>query len=214
MQVIEIANAKAHSFQIKIKGAFMKYLGVCILSVSLTSVALAQQLAYSTPPAQPTVQKSISSHLGLHAFPAKDQNPQQQQTDEFACYRWAKQDTGFDPLAALEAAQSATSATPASGMSPAGPPPGAGARGAARGAAAGAAVGAIAGDAGQGAAIGATSGGLRGRMAQKRAQAEAQQRAQLQAQLQGQAKAGTQASLDDFRKAYSACMQAKGYSVK
>jgi hypothetical protein len=189
----------------------MKILGICLITISCAGLAWAQQ------PGTPA-QKSISSHLGLHAFPARNQTPEQQQADEFACYRWGKQDTGFDPLAALEASQSAKTTAPAMGASSTMSAPAAGMRGAAHGAAAGAAIGAIAGDAGQGAAIGAASGGLRGRMAQKRAQAEAEQRAQRQAQQQAQqqsqATAKTQAGLDDFKKAYSACMEAKGYSVK
>ena len=189
----------------------MKILGIFLLTISWTGLVLAQQPGNSG-------QKSISSHLGLHAFPAKNQTPEQQQEDEFACYRWAKQDSGFDPLAALEASQSAKSTPPPTGASAPASVSGAGVRGATRGAAAGAAIGAIAGDAGQGAAIGAASGGLRGRMAQKRAQAEAEQRAQRQAQQQSQqqaqATAKTQANVDDFRKAYSACMEGKGYSVR
>jgi len=31
------------------------------------------------------------------AYPARGQNPEQQQQDQFACYSWAKQQTGFDP---------------------------------------------------------------------------------------------------------------------
>src|SRR5215468_8330099 len=154
----------------------MKIRGICFVMISWTSLALAQQPGDAG-------QKSISSHLGLHAFPAKDQSPEQQQTDEFACYRWAKQDTGFDPLTALEASQSAKSPTPPTGASPNASTAGASVSGATRGAAAGAAIGAAAGDAGQGAAIGAATGGLRGRMAQKRAQAEAEQRAHQQAQI-------------------------------
>lgn len=188
----------------------MKSLGTTLLIVLLACPLPAQQTASSTQTAQP-VQKSISSRLGLHAFPAKNQNGEQQQTDELSCYNWAKQDTGFDPLTALTAAQSTKSTSTAAGAPPSGPPPVAGA--AAR-AAKGAAIGAIAGDAGKGAAIGAAGGGLRGKIAQKRAQAEAQQRAQQQAQQQTQAKAQTQSSLDDFKKAYSACMDAKSYSVK
>lgn len=143
-------------------------------------------------------QQSLSSSLGLHAFPAKDQTPQQRQTDEAACYNWAKQDTGFDPIAAgSNAAASAYSA----------PPKGAGISGAAAGAGGGAAIGAIAGDAGKGAAIGAAAGGMRGRMAQRRAQAQAQQQTQAKSQTQ-------KAGLENFKRAFSACMEAKGYSVK
>ena len=192
----------------------MKFPGICVLNILLAGLLLAQQPANSTAPSQGSGQKSISSHLGLHVFPAKDQRPEQQQADELACYGWAKQDTGFDPLAALETAQGAKSNASASSASLSSPPPGAGARSAARGAAAGAAFGSIAGEPGQGAAIGAAAGGLRGRIAQKRAQAEAQQRAQLQSQQQTQAKARAQTGLDDFSRAYGVCMEAKGYAVK
>jgi len=183
----------------------MKSVATCLIGVLLSQPLVAQQA-----PAQ----KSISSQLGLHAFPAKGQNVEQQQTDESSCYRWAKQDTGFDPVAALTAAQSAKGSTSTSGSWPSGPPAGAGAHGAARGAA----LGAIAGDAGKGAGIGAAGGGIRGKMTQKRAQAEAQQKAQQQseqqAQQQAQARVQTQSNMDDFRRAYSACMDAKGYSLR
>jgi hypothetical protein len=69
--------------------------------------------------------------------------------------------------------------------------------GAARGAAVGAAGGAIGGDAGKGAAIGAVAGGAVGRHRSKQ-----QQRA---AQAQGQ---------DDWARAFAACMDSRGYSVK
>jgi hypothetical protein len=70
-------------------------------------------------------------------------------------------------------------------------------RGAARGAAGGAAIGAIAGDAGKGAAIGAVAGGVRGRRGSKQAAANQQ--------------AG---AADALERAYGACMQGRGYSVK
>jgi hypothetical protein len=69
--------------------------------------------------------------------------------------------------------------------------------GAAKGAAAGAAVGAIAGDAGKGAAAGAVVGGVKGRRDSRRGQQQAQ--------------AGAQ---NDWARAFAACMESKGYSVK
>ena len=71
------------------------------------------------------------------------------------------------------------------------------ARGAARGAAGGAAIGAIAGDAGKGAAVGAAVGGVKGRRDSKKGQEAAQ--------------AGAQ---NDWVRAFSACMESRGYSVK
>ena len=69
--------------------------------------------------------------------------------------------------------------------------------GAARGAAGGAAIGAIAGDAGKGAAIGAVAGGVGGRRNAKRQEAAAQQNA-----------------ASSFDRAFGACMEGRGYSVK
>ncbi len=71
------------------------------------------------------------------------------------------------------------------------------AKGAAKGAAVGAAVGAIAGDAGKGAAAGAAVGGVGGRRGSKKGQEAAQ--------------AGAQ---NDWVRAFSACMESRGYTVK
>jgi OmpA family protein len=71
------------------------------------------------------------------------------------------------------------------------------ARGAAKGAAAGAAVGAIAGDAGKGAAIGAGVGGVGGRHGSKKAQSTA-----------------ASSSANDWARAFAACMESRGYTVK
>ncbi len=169
------------------------------------------QQAGGQQPAAPASQ-SMSQSLGLHAFPAKSQTAAQQQQDEMACYNWAKQDSGFDPIAASAAqlqAQAPQSAQPAAPSTA-----GAGAKGAAAGAAGGAAVGAITGDAGAGAAAGAAVGAVRGRRAAKRAEKQAQAQTQQKQQQQAQAKAETQHKLDGFKKGFGACMEAKGYVVK
>jgi hypothetical protein len=129
------------------------------------------------------------------AYPAKGQSAQQQRSDEQACYSWARNNTGIDP------AQVAATPPP-----PSGPAVGGGERvqGAARGAAGGALIGAIAGDAGKGAAIGAVGGtvvgGSRARQNQRAAQANSQ------AQQQG--------AIDTFNRAFSACMEGRGYTVR
>jgi len=187
----------------------MKPALVVLLVLTMAFTAEAQQAASATP-------QSMSSSLGLHAFPSKNQTREQQQKDEMDCYNWARQDSGFDPVAALTAQQSSAPAAPAPTPKP--QTQGAGVKGAAGGAATGAVVGAIAGDAGKGAAVGAAAGGIggraRARRVEKQAQAQAQQQQQQQAQQQSQAKAQTQQKLDSFKKGYSACMEAKGYVVK
>src|SRR5262245_15289988 len=77
----------------------------------------------------------------LFVYPQKGQSKDQQEKDEFACHKWAKEKTGVDPMAM------------ASAPAPqAAPPQGGAVRGAAKGAAIGAVGGAIGGNAGKGAA--------------------------------------------------------------
>jgi len=141
---------------------------------------------------------TLASGLGLFVFPSNDQNKEQQDTDEMACYKWAKEQTGVDPLnpPEVQAAQVDRSAD------------GTAVVGAAGGAAAGAAIGAIAGDAGKGAAIGAVVGGLRGRRA-KVVGDEMQQQ-----QNNAAAAAATEEMMNNFKKAFTACLEGKGYTVK
>jgi hypothetical protein len=138
-----------------------------------------------------------------YVFPAKGQTPEVQKQDEAGCHAWAIQQTGFDP--AHPPAPPAPKAAPT-------PPPGAGLKSAARGAAAGYIIGDLANDeGGEGAAIGAVVGASRARRKQAAAQqqvqqqntAEQQQHAQKVQQMQG-----------EFLKARTACLEAKGYTVK
>lgn len=142
--------------------------------------------------------QSISSSLGLYVFPAKNQDAATQEADEMACFKWAKEQSGYDPMnpTVYQGAQVDRSAD------------GSAVGGAALGAAGGAAIGAIAGDAGKGAAIGAVVGGVRGRRS-KVVGDQRQQQANDQAAAQK-----TKAAANDYNKAFSVCMEGKGYTVK
>jgi hypothetical protein len=156
-----------------------------------------------------------ASAQSLIIYPAKGQSAAQQTKDEGECNSWAKTNTGIDPVALANAASqpvpvAATPEAPEQG--------GQRVRGAARGAAVGAAAGAIAGDAGEGAAAGAVvgtaAGGAKKREARRQAAAQ-QQQAQQQAQATANAQAAeTQQKLATYNKAYSACLEGRGYSVK
>jgi YMGG-like Gly-zipper len=128
-------------------------------------------------------------------FPAKGQSNEKMESDKYACYTWSKGQTGFDPM------QAPTATAP--------PPPakGGAVKGAAGGALAGAAIGAVAGDAGKGAAIGAVSGGIVGGARKQKSQKEQQQYAEQQA-------AGYEQKRSEYNRAWSACMEGKGYTVK
>ncbi len=164
-----------------------------MLIATLSIIAMAEAHAQES-----SVGAMATKKVDVYVFPANDQSQEQQEKDQTECYKWAVQQSGVDPLnpPKVEAEQVQSG------------PDGSAVRGAARGAAAGAAIGAIAGDAGEGAAIGAVAGGLRGRRASRVGKAQ---------QQQANNQAATQANTDlmnKFKKAYTACLEGKGYTVK
>lgn len=128
-------------------------------------------------------------------YPQQGQSTEQQQRDQGECHIWAVQQSGFDP------------ATASPGVTTAQP------KGSAlRGALGGAAIGAIAGeiiddDAGKGAALGAGTGALFGGTRRRRSQQ------QINSQQQQQQAAFSQQQ-SNYRRANSACLQGRGYTVQ
>jgi hypothetical protein len=147
---------------------------ILLLASGLASVAAAQQFVY----------------------PAKGQSPQQQKSDEAACYTWAVQQTGFDPAKPPPPQAAAAPPTTATGTTP-----GAGVRGAARGAVVGEIVG---GEAGAGAAAGAVAARSQSRRQNAAAAGQAQQQQQAASSQQQAA----------FAKARAACLEGRGYTVR
>ena len=138
----------------------------------------------------------------MFIYPNKGQSQKQLEKDKFDCYSWAKQQTGFDPMAQ----PTANAPPPAQEAKQGGV-----VKGAARGALVGVAVGAIAGDAGKGAAIGAAGGGLFGGMRRRD-----QQRREESAQDQwaNQQAANYEQNRSKYNRAFSSCMEGRGYTVK
>jgi hypothetical protein len=175
--------------------------GVVRIIFPAVILAFAQTLLAQTVPTIPDTSKmtynQISKGLKLYVFPAKGQSQNTQKKDEFDCYMWAIEQSGIDPLN-LPKVEAPVQSGPTGGA----------VKGAAKGAAAGAAIGAIAGDAGKGAAIGATAGAMKGRQSGKQAQAQANQ------QAQASATATEQEMKNSFNKAFSVCIEGKGYTIK
>jgi hypothetical protein len=177
-----------------------------ISATIIFSVASAQTPAI----APPTGQKTLAATLNVFAFPGSGQTVTQQAQDETECYNWAERETGLDPFqldkqAAQQQQQAAQQQQQAQQAAA-----GAGAKGALGGAAGGAAIGAIAGNAGKGAAIGAGVGAIANRA---RGQSKAQQAQQQSEQSHAAAKM-TASQITNFKKAFSACLEAKKYTVK
>ncbi len=137
---------------------------------------------------------SLQSAAQTFIYPSDNQSPEQQQKDEGECYVWAKGQTGFDPANPPKVVSAAPQQRKRGGVL--------------RGAVVGAAVGEIVDDdAGEGAAAGAVIAGAR----QRRQNAEAQQQQQA-------AVATSQAEVDQqratYNRAFGACIEGRGYTVK
>ena len=138
-------------------------------------------------------------------YPAKGQTKDQMEKDKFECYTWARDETGFDPMK-----------TPTTSS----PPPakekkvwGAGKTGLA-GAAGGAAIGGIAGGgsgAGKGALIGGASGALIGGM---RRSSQRDREEQKREEWERREANNYARERNKYNRAFGACMEGRGYSVK
>jgi Glycine-zipper domain len=178
----------------------------------------------STPPTVPTKPVpafSVAQTIGMFVYPKGNQTHDQQLIDESDCYSTVQQQTEIDPRGPGPKAPSSADQSAAQQQGAAEAPQAQGGRvkGAAKGAAGGAAIGAITGNAGRGAAVGATVGTIRGGRKQRQANESAkQQGAQAavsqQQQAYGQSKAAYNQQISTFKRGFSACMDARGYSVK
>ncbi len=138
---------------------------------------------------------SVGAQASQYVFPKDGQTAEQQEMDEFTCHKWAVEQTGYNP-------QTTQAAAPAEST------PGSGLRGAARGAIAGAVIADVGGnDTSNGASKGAAVGLLAARSGSRKAnQAKENNTAQQQANSQNKTA--------EYKKATSACLEGKGYSVK
>ena len=118
------------------------------------------------------------------------------------CYQWAKKETGFDPLA------QATASTPPPVKETTKASPG---RGAVGGGLVGLGWGPLRARPALGAAIGAASGALIGGVRRKKHNEQQEQKQQEWAQQEG---ANQQQRRNYFNRAFSACMEARDYTVK
>ncbi len=138
----------------------------------------------------------------IYAYPNKGQSQEQQQKDQFECFTWSKQQTGFDPMAVPTASAPAPQ-DPSTGPGLLG--------GAAVGAGAGAIGGAISGgNAGKGAAIGAGIGGLLGGL---RSSSQKNKNQQAKQDWERQQAGQYQQARNNYNRAYSACMSARDYTI-
>ena len=130
----------------------------------------------------------------LMIYPAKGQDGATQQKDEGECFVWARNETGIDPTQQTVAAVAVPQEQQGRAV---------------RGAAGGAAIGAIVGDSDD-AAKGAAIGAVVGRSRQNRQNRASAEQAQQQNQ---QSQQNSAQSLETFNRAYSICLEGRGYTV-
>jgi hypothetical protein len=159
-------------------------------------------VACEAPPPRRTVVAAEPVPSRIMVYPAQGQTPEQLERDRYECHIWAVQQTGFDPSRPGLPPGERVVVQPAN-------PPGSGT---AVGAIAGAILGAaLAGprDAGFGAVFGGVTGAAIGSASDANAQAQANV-AQAQA---NQSYAQGQAAASNYRRAISACLDARGYKT-
>ncbi len=159
-------------------------------------------VACEAPPPRRTVVAAEPVPSRIMVYPAQGQSPEQLERDRYECHVWAVQQTGFDPSRPGLPPGERVVVEPAN-------PPGSGT---AVGAIAGAILGAaLAGprDAGFGAVFGGVTGAAIGSASDVNAQAQANA-AQARAD---QNYARGEAAASNYRRAISACLDARGYKT-
>jgi hypothetical protein len=173
----------------------------CALLGTFPLASLLGLTACVTPPPR-TFAVAAPPPQKVFVYPSNGQSPEQTDRDRYECHLWAVQETGVDPSRAGANPYERVVVQPAN-------PPGSGT---AAGAIGGAILGAlIAGprDAGAGLIIGGATGAIVG----SAADANAQQQARMTQEQLNQRAAEGRAHADSYRRALSACLQGRGYTV-
>jgi hypothetical protein len=143
----------------------------------------------------------------LYFYPKAGQTNEQQSRDHFECYNWAVSQTGFDPGQSSIPKDQRVRVVPM-------PPPG---HDTATLAIAGAVLGALIGGprhAVGGALIGASGGAIAGAASDSARMEYARQQEEAYATRDRARDAQLEAKANGFRRAMSACMEGRGYSVR
>jgi hypothetical protein len=179
-------------------------LRLLLLLLILSLAACYPATYHQVPSAGPAPRPPITQ---VYFYPQQGQTTEQQSRDHYECYNWAMEQTGFDPSQSSIPAERRVKVVPM-------PPPG---HDTAVLAIAGAVLGAlIAGPrhAGAGALIGAGSGAIAGAASDATRQQHAQQLEEAYNNRDQALDGRYEEEARNFRRAMSACLEGRGYSVK
>lgn len=145
----------------------------------------------------------------LYVYPAKGQSDEQLARDRYECHSWAVSESDFDPTL-LGDQMPTTVRVPL----PANEAEGATEKGTLVGAVAGAAIGSHDSNAGQGAVVGAIIGSMIGAAVEEEGYREARRQAEAEAAEISRTRAEKALRQTNYRRALTACLEGRGYSVK
>lgn len=174
------------------------------LRLSLGVITLVLLTGCAAPRASTPVLPVAVETAEVVAYPLQGQSERQIRQDRYECYLWAVEQSGYDPGAEENSAGQGVRVVPE-------PPAGSAT---VAGTVTGATVGALISDprhAGRGAAVGAIVGALAG------ASVDAQHKAQVeedQARYEASVVEAQNKRIQSYRRALSACLDARGYSVR
>jgi len=160
------------------------------------------------PSAGPGSNQSLRAPITqVYFYPKEGQTTDQQSRDHYECYNWAMQQTGFDPSQSSIPPERRVKVVPM-------PPPG---HDTTVLAITGAVLGALIGGprhAGAGALIGAGSGAFAGAVSDATRQQQAQQLQEAYVNRDQELDARYEGKARNFRRAMTACLEGRGYTVK
>ncbi len=172
-------------------------------------VAVLSLAACATPPPRVVRQEMVPAApvTDVVAYPRQGQGERQLRRDRYECHLWAVRESGFDPSRERVAMAGAPRVLPD-------PPSG---YDTAAGAIGGAAVGAVVshpGHTAEGAAVGAVVGAVAGAASDASREARAQRIEESYAARTAQRNRAAWQRADGYRRAVSACLEGRGYTVR
>ncbi|MHB8909174.1 MAG: glycine zipper family protein [Syntrophales bacterium] len=192
-------------------GQWASRTSVWLLLISVIILVSACYPAPYRPAPRSMPQNSVGAPTPLPAqvyfYPRAGQTNEQQSRDHYECYNWAVDRTGFDPGQSSIPTDQRVRVVPM-------PPPG---HDTATLAIAGAVLGALIGGprhAAGGALIGATGGAIAGAASDSARQEYARQQEEAYAARDRASNARSDTKVIEFRRAMSACLEGRGYSVR
>lgn len=180
------------------------FLFLLIISLAACYPATYREAPSASPSPSPSPRAPITQ---IYFYPKQGQTTEQQSRDHYECYNWAMKQTGFDPSQSSIPSERRVKVVPM-------PPPG---HDTIALAIAGAVLGALIGGpyhSGQGALIGAGSGALIGAASDASRQQYAEQMEEAYAKRDEALDTRYEGKARDFRRAMSACLEGRGYSVQ